>query len=163
MAVKQAEKQGKLRRVEYYRLWAGNSGDAGTWDTDFIEIPADTPDDKVANAVREAAAMIDWQNDVPVIVGYYCDAGEHGDEDDSRDQAIDDLLAKVEAAGLKAEDLDEIVHEFASSIAADINNEGIDGQIRYLVDHLGLQGTTKQIERLVEEQPEAAENTGNER
>ena len=38
------DKPGKTRRVEYYRLWGG---DSGTWDTDFIEIPADTSDKRL--------------------------------------------------------------------------------------------------------------------
>ena len=58
-----------VREVEYFRLWPGNSGDSGTWDTDFIEIPADTPDDQVDAAIREAAAKIEWQKEPPVMVG----------------------------------------------------------------------------------------------
>jgi hypothetical protein len=160
MADKQAGKPGKTRRVEYYRLWAGNSGDSGTWDTDFIDIPVDTPGDKVGEAIRKAAVKIKWRDDVPVLVGYYCDADT--EDDDSREQAINDLLVKAEAAGLKAEDLDEIVHELAGSIAADVNNEGMDGQLGYLIDQMGVQGTTKQIDQLVKERPKTAENTGNE-
>jgi len=158
-----AGKPHKTRRVEYYRLWAGNSGDSGTWDTDFIDIPADTPDHKVDEAIRMAAAEIKWRDDVPVIVGCYCDTDEQGDEGD-RDQAVNDLLAKAEAAGLEAEDLDEIVHDLASSIAADVNNSGKDGQIAYLVDQMGIQAATKQLERLAEKQAETetSEDTGNE-
>ena len=153
-ADKQAGKPGKTHRVEYYRLWAGNAGDSGTWDTDFIDIPADTPDDKLDNAIRKAAAKINWQEEPPVIVGHYCDADELGDEDDGRDPAIHDLLAKAEAAGLKAEDLDEIVHELTTSIAADINNLGMDGQIAYLIEQMDVQGATKQLDRLVAERSE---------
>lgn len=136
----------KTRRVEYYRLWSGNSGDSGTWDTDFIDIPANTPDDKIDGAIRKAAAKIEWRDGPPVIVGYYCDA-EQGDEEDGRQEAIDALLAKAETAGLKPEDLDEIVHELASSIAADINNSGMEGQIEYMIDQMGVQETTKQLDR----------------
>ncbi len=84
--------------------------------------------------------------------------------DEDADPAIDALLAKAETAGLKAEDLDEIVHELAASIAADINNSGMDGQLAYLIGQIGVQGTAKQIERLAEERSEAkaTENPGNE-
>ena len=58
-----------VREVEYFRLWAGNSGDSGTWDTDFLEIPADTPDDQLDQAVQEAAAKIEWPKEPPVMVG----------------------------------------------------------------------------------------------
>jgi hypothetical protein len=155
-------KPGKTRRVEYYRLWSGNSGDSGTWDTDFIAIPADTSDDKVDNAIRKAAAKIKWRDAPPVIVGYYCDADEQGDEDDGREQAIGDLLAKAEAAGLKAEDLDEIVHELTSSIAADVNNSGLDGQIGYLIDEMGGEAVGKELDRLATEKVPHATAAGDE-
>ena len=67
----------KVRRVEYYRLWGG---DSGTWDTDFIDVPADTPDDMLDQAIRKAAARIEWRDEVPVIVGYYYDVDEEDDE-----------------------------------------------------------------------------------
>jgi hypothetical protein len=84
--------------------------------------------------------------------------------DEDAEPSVDALLAKAETAGLKAEDLDEIVHELASSIAADVNNEGMDGQLAYLIGQIGVQGTAKQIERLAEERSEAkaTENPGNE-
>jgi hypothetical protein len=65
----------QTRRVEYYRLWGG-----GTWDTDFIDIPADTPDDQVDQAIRKATERIQWRDDPPVIVGCYNDGhdGEPG-------------------------------------------------------------------------------------
>jgi hypothetical protein len=58
-------------KLEYYRLWAGNQGDSGTWDTDVIEVPADTPVDRYDEVIREAAAQIPWRDDAPVIVGHY--------------------------------------------------------------------------------------------
>lgn len=71
----------KTRPIEYYRLWAGNSGDSGTWDTDIIDIPADTPDDKIEEAVKDAAAKIRWREEPPVLVGIYSvPEQEEGDE-----------------------------------------------------------------------------------
>jgi hypothetical protein len=67
----------KLRTVEYYRLWSDH-----TWDTDFIDIPADTPDEKLDEAIREAAWEIPWEKELPVIVGCY----HAGDEDDEQDE-----------------------------------------------------------------------------
>ena len=108
----------KTRRVEYYRLWGGDMAH-GTWDTDYINIPADTPDDMIDKAIRKAAGKIEWRNDLPVIVGCYCNAGEEEDAADElpsvlipsnltpkdRNQAINDLLAKAGKSGLQAEDL----------------------------------------------------------
>jgi hypothetical protein len=58
----------KMRQIEYYRLWGG---DSGTWDTDFIGIPSDTPDDKILAAVHLAVDARGWNNEVPVIIGIY--------------------------------------------------------------------------------------------
>ena len=40
----------KMRKVEYFRCWEG-----GTWDTDIIEIPVDTPEACVDAAITEAS------------------------------------------------------------------------------------------------------------
>lgn len=69
------------------------------------------------------------------------------------DGQIEQLVDKADAAGLEPEDLDEIVHEFAASIAADVNNGGLDDQIRYLVDGMGVQQTERQLDDLIESQP----------
>ena len=69
------------------------------------------------------------------------------------DDQIERLVDKADAAGLEPEDLDEIVHEFAASVAADVNNGGLDDQIRYLVDGMGVQQTERQLDDLIESQP----------
>jgi len=69
------------------------------------------------------------------------------------EEQIGRLVDKADAAGLEPEDLDEIVHEFAASIAADVNNGGLDEQIRYLVDGMGVQQTERQLDDLIEGQP----------
>jgi hypothetical protein len=61
----------KTRQIEYYRLWPGNSGDSGTWDTDFVEVPAATPDDEIEAAVQKAVSKIKWRDEPPVITGVY--------------------------------------------------------------------------------------------
>ena len=71
----------KTRPVEYYRLWGG---DSGTWDTDFVEVPAETPDDQIEEAVQKAVAKIKWREESPVIVGVYC-APDPEEEDDALD------------------------------------------------------------------------------
>ena len=68
----------KTRCVEYYRLWPGNGGDSGTWDTNFIDVPANTPDDKLDLAIREAIAKMEWRDELPVVVGCYNDGGGKG-------------------------------------------------------------------------------------
>lgn len=70
------------REVEYYRCWPGNGFDTGTWDTDFLEIPANTPDDRLDEAVREAASKLQWRSDPPVFVGFYADAQTNEEDED---------------------------------------------------------------------------------
>ena len=63
---------------------------------------------------------------------------------------VERLVNKAESAGLQAEDLDETVHDLVSSIASDINNEGVDGQIKYLVNEMGAQHAEREIDQLIE-------------
>lgn len=83
------EKLNNTRSVEYYRLWPGNNGDSGTWDTGYIDVPADTPEDKLEEAVRAAAAAeVEWrEGEIPVMVGLYCAAsGEIEDEEEDEEE-----------------------------------------------------------------------------
>jgi hypothetical protein len=83
------------RTVEYFRLW-----DNRTWDTDFIDLPADTPNDKLEDAVREAAAKIEWDSEVPVVVGLY----NEGVEEDGADLTDEQWEAIAEAMGYLPDD-----------------------------------------------------------
>jgi len=59
--------------VEYYRCWAGRNGDSGTWDTDYVEVPDDTPVEVMGDAIREACQSLSWVNNTPpAFVGLYC-------------------------------------------------------------------------------------------
>ena len=72
-------------------------------------------------------------------------------EADDHAAVVERLVDKAESAGLQAEDLDETVHELVSSIASDINNEGVDGQIEYLVKEMGAEHAEREIDKLIEE------------
>ena len=56
------------------------------------------------------------------------------------DEAIRTLTEKADEAGLDAADLDELVHDIASGIAADANNGGLEAQIAFIVSQLGPEG-----------------------
>lgn len=45
------------------------------------------------------------------------------------------LVTELDAAGLQDSSLDEMVHDTASSHASSVNNEGMAGQIFYLLTH----------------------------
>ena len=70
-----------MRKVEYYRCWASSEGDRGDWDTDYIEIPANTPDSEIETAIRKAAANIEWKDGIaPAFIGLYCSGGPEEEE-----------------------------------------------------------------------------------
>ena len=46
------------------------------------------------------------------------------------------------------------MHELASSVAADINNGGLEDQVRYLVEGLGTEHAERQLDELVEDTKE---------
>jgi len=58
---------------------------------------------------------------------------------------------------LDPEDLDDIVHDLTASVAADVNNGGLEDQIAYLVDGLGAEHAERQLDELIESQPKGGE------
>jgi hypothetical protein len=52
-------------------------------------------------------------------------------------QELDDLLARARQLGARSGDLDEIVHEVVSWRATEINNGGLEAQLRYLFEAIG--------------------------
>ena len=55
------------REIEVYRCW-----DDRTWDTECVEIPADTPEEKVEEVAASAALeALRHSADLPVVVGVY--------------------------------------------------------------------------------------------
>lgn len=103
----------------------------------------------------------DWlaEHGGPVCGRCGCDMTLQPETDAAADCAavVERLVDKAEAGGLRPEDLDEVVHELAASIAADINNAGIEDQIVYLVNGLGPQHTEQQLDDLIESQPKEGE------
>lgn len=75
-----------------------------------------------------------------------------------RQAAVERLVAKAEAASLAPEELDDMIHNLTASIAADINNGGLDSQVNYLVAEMGAQSTEKQLDRLIEERASRADD-----
>jgi len=88
-------------------------------------------------------------------VGGFCREAETADDDLTA--VVERLASKADSAGLEPEDLDETVHELASSVAADVNNGGLEEQIRYLVEGLGAKHAEKQLDELIEEHAERPE------
>ena len=88
------EKKVKMRSVEYFRCWNSSEGDRGEWDTDYIEIPADTPDDKVEQAIRDAVDKAYIPQDRPLFVGLYCDGGPEELEDEEEADPKDDTVLR---------------------------------------------------------------------
>jgi hypothetical protein len=104
----------------------------------------------------------DWlaEHGGPVCNNCDCDMTLQPEADvtaEDRTVVVERLAEKADANGLKAEDLDDLVHELAASSAADVNNAGLEEQLRYLVDGLGAQQTQRQLDELIESQPKEGE------
>jgi hypothetical protein len=59
---------------------------------------------------------------------------------------LTELIKMVQAKVTEAGILDELVHDTASATASNVNNEGIESQVKYLVNNYGLEGAIKTIE-----------------
>ena len=81
-----------------------------------------------------------------------------GDVLDETDDVLDELavqrLVQAATAYLISDDLDEEVHEAKSEEAADINNGGLESQVRYLVSRFGEKGAREIVERVMGNTPE---------
>ena len=137
-------------------------------DCDMDLQPAGADNEKLAAELLEIGSeLLEWANTMGgweakcwtrlrTAVNKAARSGKQADEQPenvpSQDE-IERLVDKADTAGLEPEDLDEIVHEFAASIAADVNNGGLDDQVRYLVDGMGVQQTERQLDNLIESQP----------
>ena len=61
-----------MREIEVYRCW-----DDHTWDTEFVEIPDDTPDDEIGLAAEHVTLeALRHSADLPVMIGVYHIPGE---------------------------------------------------------------------------------------
>jgi len=60
---------------------------------------------------------------------------------------VAELVALATHLLLSSEDLDDAIHDAADEHAGNINSEGLDVQIEYLVSQLGASETQARIER----------------
>lgn len=61
---------------------------------------------------------------------------------------INTLKTLIKARGLKAEDLDDLIHDVASEQASRVNNEGLEAQLEFLISRIGYDDTGDEIEKL---------------
>jgi hypothetical protein len=133
---------------------------------DEYDIPNDPAAEKPRNPVMSKllaacqAVAANWeQGDLAAAARLFSEAVQLATETgpptaaDSleRQQRLEQLLEKADAAGLEDEDLDETVHELAASIASDVNNSGLDGQLGFLLDEMGHEATLKQLNELAKD------------
>jgi hypothetical protein len=64
---------------------------------------------------------------------------------------VEDVLGLTKDTDLDAEHLDEIVHQVASEIGSNANNEGMEAQIRFLCEHMEVEEVHKYVKKLLEE------------
>jgi len=75
---------------------------------------------------------------------------------DTPERQAKDLVLLAEELGVQAADLDDYVHEAAANMAAGINNDGLDEQVRYLVAELGDEAVEDFLRGLADANPDAA-------
>ena len=75
------------------------------------------------------------------------------DRKEARELALEEkeLVSLVDAIGHGDMALDELVSELKATEAAEVNNGGLDAQVRYIVDSLGLEGATLCIKEVLNE------------
>ena len=56
---------------------------------------------------------------------------------------------KLAVAGVESEDVDEMIHELYANTAADVNNGGLEDQIRCLLREIGEEATMKQLDEFL--------------
>jgi hypothetical protein len=49
----------------------------------------------------------------------------------------EDVVKKLKERGVEPEELDELVHEAASSMASNANNSGVEAQVEFLMNTCG--------------------------
>jgi hypothetical protein len=64
---------------------------------------------------------------------------------------VDGLVKRLEGAGVPDTALDDLVHEVASGIGSGANNEGFDGQVRFVVEEMGSEAGAREIENILRE------------
>ena len=57
----------------------------------------------------------------------------------------------AESVGLSEEGLDELVHDFKSGEAAQINNDGVDSQLEYLLDQVTVDELKEEILQVIKD------------
>ncbi len=74
----------------------------------------------------------------------------HGDGGQPGDTGAPlDALIKYATAVLAEDDLDELVHDAASATASGVNNDGVEAQVRFLVQAIGASAVLEEVARLL--------------
>ena len=83
--------------------------------------------------------------------------------DQPKKQTKRTLREYAEANGVTCEDLDDLVHDVASKIASDINNNGVGDQCDWLFEELGKAGAFSELTRVIVEKqkPPTGDADGN--
>jgi hypothetical protein len=59
------------------------------------------------------------------------------------------LVAKLEAAGVESESLDDLIHDAFAEDAASVNNGGLHAQVEELIQRYGIEGAKIHVGEIV--------------
>jgi hypothetical protein len=100
-----------------------------------------------------SAAIVDDDTPGNIAIDEIADGRDYSDivisNQTAQEAAIAELLALAEERGVSEDELDEHVHDVASREGSNVNNEGVPGQIAYLVTELGAAETRRILEQEV--------------
>jgi hypothetical protein len=65
---------------------------------------------------------------------------------DPDEAVIEELVALVGPRGIETDKLDEYVHDAVAAHASEVNNSGVEAQIRFLLDEFGAKETRRIVE-----------------
>lgn len=103
---------------------------------------------------KEIFGYIDSEDLVVLVRKYQAGELPVSDDDVIKTERILDLIQSLDPEGKKKEllqeALDEMVHELKAGEAASINNEGIEGQLDYLLTEMGEDHVAEEVRKTLE-------------
>lgn len=124
------------KRMDYWFTTDESEDDIEACSGDYLfdvrDLPLDMPREKGESEDEWMARRITAAIDQGLL-----NLPDHNEPNISRavaEEVLQGIVRKLEAKGLDAEDLDELVHDAASRLATSVNNSGMDEQVRYLLE-----------------------------
>jgi len=116
----------KKRAIEVYLGYTSNDSDYGTWTTEYVDIPEDTPEDKIEEVARDSARA---EGHKFIFCGIYC-IPELDDQPYEQEQTKEEKISRIK----------EIIKEWGETSTAELEAQtspviSCHGEQSVLVEH----------------------------